>query len=438
MVSTLPRRLAPLLVLMAGCSSAGNFAGKESAGEGSVDEALAAPHKIAESRPKAPAGRTGAQPGRPDPAIESARRTQAIAEYLAEAGRAEQSQNLPAARSAYERVLQVDPDHIRANYELAKLADNEGRFADSARHYQVLVRQTPRNADLLASLGWSYFLQERYEDSERTLRDALAIDPHNRTAHGNLGWLLGTRGDYDGALAELRAGESETDAQRDLAELFPAGRPASARIVAGEAPRNPFGQTADSAAAARGPLPRAAGQPARGIVSAPAPRQQQGVAGGAVPGSRSSIVPAGGAGLPREGARDAREFDELSAESDPQAGGIRPAGYDRPPPSSSRAAFPQITPRAGPTNRAASAPIAFEQVEPTATIGGSALPGSAAATAATGRTLPDWPHRADAAPDRQTRSADPAPRAQNPLSAAAQLGLAAGPGGLLFSPTAPR
>jgi len=97
--------------------------------------------------------------------------------------------------------------------------DDQGRFTEAENHYLAVLRQSPDNPDLLASLGWSYQLQGKYEDSERVLQEALRRDPHHQTALYNLGWLYGNRGDYDRALAIFREAGSEAQAQQALAEL---------------------------------------------------------------------------------------------------------------------------------------------------------------------------------------------------------------------------
>jgi Flp pilus assembly protein TadD len=141
------------------------------------------------------------------------------AELLDSAGRSQRAGRLDVARSAYEQVVRLDPQNRTAHFQLACIADDEARFADAERHYAVLMRQTPNDPDLLASLGWSYLLQGKYDACERTLRDALYYAPSHQTALYNLGWLYGTRGDCNQALAIFRSAGSEADAQKALAEL---------------------------------------------------------------------------------------------------------------------------------------------------------------------------------------------------------------------------
>jgi hypothetical protein len=68
-------------------------------------------------------------------------------------------------------------------------------------------------------------LQQRYDDCESALREALRYAPHHQTALYNLGWLYGTRGDFDQALAVFRVAGTEADARRALAELQQNSRP---------------------------------------------------------------------------------------------------------------------------------------------------------------------------------------------------------------------
>jgi Tfp pilus assembly protein PilF len=128
--------------------------------------------------------------------------------------------DLRTARSAFEQALRMSPNNAYANYQLAMIDDDQGRFTEAENHYLAVLKQSPDHpADVLASMGWSYQLQGRYDDSERALQEALRHDPNHQTALYNLGWLYGNRGDYDRALAQFRRAGSEAQAQQALAEL---------------------------------------------------------------------------------------------------------------------------------------------------------------------------------------------------------------------------
>jgi hypothetical protein len=158
---------------------------------------------------------------------------QRIADLLASASLSQRARKLAEARTTYEQVLRLDSRNMTANYQLAVIADDEGRFADARQYYFALLRQSPHNPDVLASLGWSYLLQGRYDECESALKDALHYSPAHQTALYNLGWLYGTRGDYEYALALFRKAGTEAEAQRALAELQQATPPAQPPAIEG-------------------------------------------------------------------------------------------------------------------------------------------------------------------------------------------------------------
>ncbi|MSR59866.1 MAG: tetratricopeptide repeat protein [Planctomycetaceae bacterium] len=429
-----PVWFAAAIVLVAGCSSSGLPWGKSSKGGSGAAETFAQQRATDESagvRPKNVAAGRSARAGGAAPLEPTARQNQ-IKQLLAAAASHEQAQNPTAARTAYERVLKLDPEHWLANYQLAVLADDEGRFDEAERHYRILLKQTPRKADLLASLGWSYLLQRRYDESERALRGALTTDPQHRTALYNLGWLYGTLGDYDQALEIIRKAGSEQDAQRAIAELFPRGRPAGAHHLAAGALRNPFNAVGDDTIAnldrSRSLSPnRRTEEP----VSAPTPWQGPGDSSMAwADSARSGSKNSGQSAASR--AHDSEPLDQVFAALDAQA-----APRSRPLPAGPKSTGEwQLPPATG--NASDGKSTAIQQAvydvaqKPGETHSAPSTKGPVAGTTAhagdTG-SLPDWPFR----PDRNTADAPQraSPR-QQARRDAARMALSTGPGGLPF------
>src|SRR5262245_11842089 len=214
------RLIAAALLLTAGCAS------PFSSGSATRNRAEApASGPTAATAPGSPQAAQNAQAGERKLADDRLRAGEKpvferrIDELLAAASARQQAGRLDVAQYGYEQVLRLDPQNMKAHFQLACIADDQGRFADAERHYSVVLGQPPHNPDLLASLGWSYLLQARYDDCERALREALRYAPKHQTALYNLGWLYGTRGDFDQALAVFRSAGTEADARRALAEL---------------------------------------------------------------------------------------------------------------------------------------------------------------------------------------------------------------------------
>ncbi|MGE5191497.1 MAG: tetratricopeptide repeat protein [Deltaproteobacteria bacterium] len=214
------RLMAIVLLLVSGCATP-PFSGAEgrsqadSGAQRQAEAGAATSPAITRNSPftdrKAPGLRSASR----DTAITERR----IEELLVSASRSQSAGRLDVARSAYEQVLRLDSRNMKAHYQLACIADDQGRFEDAQRHYSVLLDQAPHNPDVLASLGWSCLLQGKYDDCEQTLREALRYAPSHQTALYNLGWLYGTRGDYEQALAIFRSAGTEAEAQRAIAEL---------------------------------------------------------------------------------------------------------------------------------------------------------------------------------------------------------------------------
>jgi tetratricopeptide (TPR) repeat protein len=89
--------------------------------------------------------------------------------------------------------------------------------------------QHPRDADILAHIGWAHWLNQKIAQrefgpaAERDLREALSRDPHNVFAHAMLGnWMLQTGGSVEEALGHFRAAV-EQNRERPFVREFEIG-----------------------------------------------------------------------------------------------------------------------------------------------------------------------------------------------------------------------
>jgi hypothetical protein len=395
-----------------------------------------------------------------------------IADLLAAASRSQKAGRLDSARSAYEQVLRLHPWHLTANYQLACIADDEGRFADAERHYSALMH----NPDLLASLGWSYLLQGRYDDSERTLREALRFAPTHQTALYNLGWLYGTRGEYEQALAIFRSAGTEAEAQRAIAELQQGARSqntgyqkqqpdirdrANAKRVAAPTPRN------DGRAAlrdSRAPAESQWGSAAGNLVN----NQSAGNRNGNPPdrSGRTEAVPINGmftevdafASESPVQANQARQADprlnDLNAERGGpgapggRAGRTEPINFELSTRSADGSTSPVITPRSPGgghvgSRQGVTAWNALPAANPSSSEAGSNDTAAAQSAAEWQRSPKEDVRFPDGPPVGASRPAEAAPQRPHPIrrgqnsqqdaqAMAAQLGLGAGAGGPVF------
>ena len=155
---------------------------------------------------------------------------------------------LRKAQTLLEQALRQRPDDAAIHHQQGIVADFLVDYELAERHYRNALELTPRDANLLCDMGYSCFLQERYDESETWLLRALEFNSDHKVAAVNLGAVYAARGRYDDALAWFRRGGSEEEAQANLAEFISSELPE--QVAAGTSDDNPFEaldtKTADS------------------------------------------------------------------------------------------------------------------------------------------------------------------------------------------------
>jgi hypothetical protein len=131
---------------------------------------------------------------------------------------AEKQGDLEQAMAAYRAALTRDDRRADAYLRLAVLHDKQGKFRESAELYRKALVLRPGDPEIFCDMGYSYYLQRRWAESEMNLRQAIAKDPDHRRAHNNLALLLVCDNRLEDALAEFRkAGNSPAEAHMNLA-----------------------------------------------------------------------------------------------------------------------------------------------------------------------------------------------------------------------------
>ena len=159
------------------------------------------------------------------------RDTPQVARNLQAGEQAEQMGQMQIARSAYEQVLAAVPNHPVAHHRLATIADREKQYKEAESHYKEALQVTPRNADLLSDLGYSYLLQDRDKEAEKMLREALRSNPQHQYALTNLGSLYEKHGRMDDAqMLYARAGRGSSPQQDSAPQRQMTSAPAGSQV----------------------------------------------------------------------------------------------------------------------------------------------------------------------------------------------------------------
>lgn len=130
----------------------------------------------------------------------------------------EQRGETDQAMQAYTEALKHDAKRIDAHIRKAIVLTQQGKFTEAIASYQCAYDMNPENPDLFCNLGYTLYLQERWQESEKALKRCLGMKPDHHRAHNNLGLVMARTGRADEAVAEFRqAGVSEADARINLA-----------------------------------------------------------------------------------------------------------------------------------------------------------------------------------------------------------------------------
>ncbi len=116
----------------------------------------------------------------------------------------EQQQDFDRATAAYRAALQKDPSRSDAYLRLAILHDRRGKFATSEEMYRKAIENSPGNANIFCCVGYSFYVQQRWQEAEINLRQAIAVNPHHQRAHNNLGMLLARTDRADEAMQQFQ------------------------------------------------------------------------------------------------------------------------------------------------------------------------------------------------------------------------------------------
>ena len=113
--------------------------------------------------------------------------------------------------------------HALAHRRLAGAYDRLGEFKQSEFHYREALKQSPNDPKVWNDAGYSYYLQSRFADAERSLKMAVKLDRDNPRYQINLGLSLSAAGKTEESFAVLEKIVGPAAAHANIAYVL-AGR----------------------------------------------------------------------------------------------------------------------------------------------------------------------------------------------------------------------
>jgi tetratricopeptide (TPR) repeat protein len=157
----------------------------------------------------------------------AAREPRSIAAHTMVALLLERLNRLDEAKTAYERVLDLNPHAAVAANNLAWItAEQDGNLDQATDLAQMAKSQAPDQPAFNDTLGWIYFKKNLPQQSVPLFRQSLEKDPDNALTNYHLGMAYAKLGEDSKAITSLKRALSldpnlsaAPDARRALAEL---------------------------------------------------------------------------------------------------------------------------------------------------------------------------------------------------------------------------
>jgi tetratricopeptide (TPR) repeat protein len=127
---------------------------------------------------------------------------------------------LDAAEAAYARVLELDPEAMKAYLGLANLQYAQGNYAAALETIASGIAIDDQFAGLYVAKGSNLDMLDRSEEALQAWLRAVELDPRMWQAHGNIASLLVAEGKIEQGISHFEQGLA----------VLPAGHPAAAQF----------------------------------------------------------------------------------------------------------------------------------------------------------------------------------------------------------------
>ncbi len=113
--------------------------------------------------------------------------------------------------------------HSLAHRRMGNVLDRIGQFEQAEVHYREALKHSPNDPKVWNDAGYSYHLQNRWADAERSLKTAVRLDKTDPRYQINLGLTLASAGKTDEAIKVLTKVAGEPAAHANVGYIL-AGR----------------------------------------------------------------------------------------------------------------------------------------------------------------------------------------------------------------------
>lgn len=131
---------------------------------------------------------------------------------------------LEEAIEEFEKVVQIDPANVKANYNLGNALLDKGMFNEAISKYEKVIKNDPGFLDAYLDLGKLYLDMGSTAGAISLYKKAILSNPGNADLHFSLGEAYSGKNQYKKAITEFKKATTmnpmDPEAQYRLAELY--------------------------------------------------------------------------------------------------------------------------------------------------------------------------------------------------------------------------
>ena len=118
-------------------------------------------------------------------------------------------EEMESAVNAYERILEIDPDHQLAKYTIAHVYISAKMYGKAEALFKELIEKNPEDFTLMNNLGWLYATAEdpKYRSGANALKyaqEAMSLAPNDHHVWSTLSEAHYISGDYEKAYRSIK------------------------------------------------------------------------------------------------------------------------------------------------------------------------------------------------------------------------------------------
>jgi Tfp pilus assembly protein PilF len=124
------------------------------------------------------------------------------------------------AEHLYQKMIERYPEGVLPYHRLGVMKSRAGQWDEAEPYFEQALRLDPDSPDLLADVGYFYYLQSKPEPAEQHLRRALKIAPNHAKSCNNLAILLGEQRRDEECMDLFRRTGSEAEVYCNMAFIY--------------------------------------------------------------------------------------------------------------------------------------------------------------------------------------------------------------------------